>query len=628
MLAANLSVTLGVAYIFFQSHYTFVGHWLVWVLALTTARAAVGYYFNRLFTDEIIREATITSRWLRFYAAGLITSAITWDIIAFLTFGDMNQTTRYTLIIIISALGSGATGITAPLRNVARLYIALMVLPPAFLLLVYSSADLVIGILAVIFCLAMLFSHNSNHRLLRESLRLKLENEQLVNNLKYLNSDLERRVSLRTQALKRIAHHDALTGLPNRRGLIEWMEESLKSASPQEAGILFLDLDRFKQINDALGHDVGDKVLQTIAIRFNDLCPKNCILGRWGGDEFLLITPQMENVRDFVDQLAKRLIDTATAPLELNNEKLGLGLSVGIAYFPTDAADYKDVIQAADLTVAEVKKNGRGQTLVYNDTYAETQRRRFDLSRALTDAIERNKLHLFYQPIVDRDTGEISAFEVLCRWHHPDLGDIRPDEFIRLAEDTDRIIALGEWVLITACQTALTWQDTCKHTKIAVNVSIKQLLSPEFCQRIIHLLEMLNFPINRIILEVTESLFGEEFLDQSLASVQQLHAHGIEVHIDDFGTGYSSLSRLHQFPVAAIKIDRSFVANLDSQKLVIIESAVMIAKRMNLKVVAEGIETLEQAQTLIELGADSLQGFYFGKPQAIANWNVAELPEG
>ena len=160
----------------------------------------------------------------------------------------------------------------------------------------------------------MISSHSSNHRLLRASLTLKIENEQLVNNLQFLNSDLERRVNLRTQALKRIAHHDSLTGLPNRRGLIEWMENSLNADNLQEAAILFLDLDRFKQINDALGHDVGDKVLQTIAVRFNDLCPANCILGRWGGDEFLLITHQRPDTRQMVEQLATRLIDAATAP--------------------------------------------------------------------------------------------------------------------------------------------------------------------------------------------------------------------------------------------------------------------------------------------------------------------------
>ncbi|RYZ92784.1 MAG: EAL domain-containing protein, partial [Moraxellaceae bacterium] len=285
------------------------------------------------------------------------------------------------------------------------------------------------------------------------------------------------------------------------------------------------------------------------------------------------------------------------------------------------------VIQAADLTVAEVKRNGRGQTLVYNDTYAETQRRRFDLSRALAQSIEHNKLHLVYQPIVESKTGVVVALEVLCRWRHPVLGDINPDEFIRLAEDTDRIIALGNWVLHTACESTLQWGNSAKNVKIAVNVSIKQLLSHDFAGHVWATLKRLEFPFERIVLEVTETLFGEEYLEQSLATVTQLRDYGIEVHIDDFGTGYSSLSRLHQFPVAAIKIDRSFVMQLDAQSMVIIESAVMIAKRMNLKVIAEGVETAHQAKILVRLGVDNLQGYYFGKPNCTPRLEPLNLTE-
>ncbi|HMY40052.1 MAG TPA: EAL domain-containing protein, partial [Marinagarivorans sp.] len=575
MLMVNLSVSVGGGIVLYSDGYSYVYHWLALVIVMTVVRLAVGLYFNARYTNTMVVDQKFITLWKGVFAIGLFAAAGVWVAIAIATFThqEIPPTSHYTLLIIMSAMASGATGITAPLKLIGRFYIAIMIIPAAIIMLFYSNNNLIIGVLGLVFCAAMIASHASNHRLLRASLTLKLENEQLVNNLQYLNSDLERRVNLRTQALKRIAHHDSLTGLPNRRGLIEWMENSLDAQKPQEAAILFLDLDRFKQINDALGHDVGDKVLQTIAVRFNDLCPANCILGRWGGDEFLLITQQRPDIRQMVEHLATQLIDAATAPLEMNNEKLGLGLSVGIAYFPTDARDYKDVIQAADLTVAEVKRNGRGQTLVYNDTYAETQRRRFDLSRTLAESIEHNKLHLVYQPIIDSHSGQVVALEVLCRWRHPVLGDINPDEFIRLAEDTDRIIALGDWALRTACQTAQTWGDNARTIKIAINVSIKQLLSNDYAGQVCATLKRLEFPFERLVLEVTETLFGEEYLDQSLGTVTQLRNLGIEVHIDDFGTGYSSLSRLHQFPVAAIKIDRSFIMQLDAQSMVIIESA-------------------------------------------------------
>lgn len=616
MLVVNFCVSIGAAFVLFSDGYTYAYHWVAIVTVMTLLRMSSGFYFKSRRRTQTSFDAKLIMRWKAIFTAGLLGAGLVWVSIAFITFTDekIPPTSNFTLLIMMSAMASGATGISAPLLYTGRAYILLMVVPAALLILFDPSHNWVIGLLALVFGAAMLSSHSGNHRLLRASLSLKIENEQLVNNLQFLNSDLERRVNLRTQALKRIAHHDALTGLPNRRGLIEWMEQTLNAQKTQEAAILFLDLDRFKQINDALGHDIGDKVLQIIAGRFGEICPPNCILGRWGGDEFLVITDQCPEVRKFAEHLATQLIDSATAPIQMHDENLGLGLSVGIAYFPTDARDYKDVIQAADLTVAEVKRSGRGQTLVYNDTYAETQRRRFDLSRTLSESIEQDKLHLVYQPIVDSCSGEVTAFEVLCRWRHPQFGEITPAEFIRLAEDTDKILALGEWVLRTACQSALAWGDNARTIKVAINVSIKQLLSNDYAGQVCATLRRLQFPFERLVLEVTETLFGEEYLDQSLATVIQLRDLGIGVHIDDFGTGYSSLSRLHQFPVAAIKIDRSFVMQLDAQSMVIIESAVMIAKRMQLKVTAEGVESAEQAKILTMLGVDYLQGYFIGKP--------------
>ncbi len=625
MLAVNFSVSIGAALVLLNDGYSYVYYWVTIVTLMTLMRLASGWYFKTHHRTQPLFDAKLIKRWKAIFAMGLLGAGVVWVTFAMLTFADdkIPPTSHFTLLIMMSAMASGATGISAPLLLTGRAYIVLMVVPASLVLLFDPNHNWIIGLLALVFGMAMLSSHSGNHRLLRASLSLKIENEQLVNNLQFLNTDLERRVNLRTQALKRIAHHDALTGLPNRRGLIEWMENSLDARNPLEAAILFLDLDRFKQINDALGHDIGDKVLQTIAYRFREICPTNCILGRWGGDEFLVITDQRADIRPLAEQLATQLIDAATAPLEMHDERLGLGLSVGIAYFPTDAQDYKDVIQAADLTVAEVKRNGRGQTLIYNDTYAETQRRRFDLSRTLTESIEQDKLHLVYQPIVDGTSGAVTAFEVLCRWRHPQFGDITPGEFIRLAEDTDKILALGEWVLRSACLAALSWENTA--VKIAINVSIKQLLSGNFAQQVQSILANLNYPIARLVLEVTETLFGEDYLEQSLNTVTQLRDMGIEVHIDDFGTGYSSLSRLHQFPVAAIKIDRSFVMDLNAHSLVIIESAIMIAKRMQLKVIAEGVETAQQAEILLNLGVDGLQGYYFQAPNSTPDFTAYAL---
>jgi diguanylate cyclase (GGDEF)-like protein len=614
MLIVNVTAAIGAGLVLRSDGFTNIYYWVVAVIILSLLRLLSWVAFKRTM-GAYHPTSGHTGFWHWIFALGIYAAGCLWVGLVMATFEEAPYASRFTLMIIISALAGGATGISAALKYVGRIYITILLLITSIVLYLTSPEDIIIAMLGMVFWVAMVISHRNNHYVLKQSLTLQLENKQLITNLQELNTDLEQRVNQRTQALKRIAHHDSLTGLPNRRGLMEWMENNLDPEIKDESAILFLDLDRFKQINDALGHDVGDQVLQTIAYRFNQLCPDTAILGRWGGDEFLLITAQSPTTRQQAEILARQLIETATAPLQTHNEILGLGLSVGIAYYPTDAKSLKEVIHAADLTVAEVKRSGRGQTLTYNDTYAETQRRRFDLGRALSNAIENSKLHLVYQPIVDVKTGHVSAMEVLVRWRHPVLGDINPNEFVHLAEDTDRIIALGDWVLTHACQAAKNWRSDTKPIKIAVNVSIKQLLVPQFSHKVAQILQQTNFPAENLILEVTESLFGEEYLDSTLDTVKQLQKMNIEVHIDDFGTGYSSLSRLHEFPVTAIKIDRSFVAQIEKQGLVIIESAVMIAKRMNLKVIAEGVETLSQAEQLYQMGIDSLQGFYCGKPE-------------
>jgi diguanylate cyclase len=612
MLLVNIAASIGALVALDPSKLSFAAYWMYGVFCLSVLRLWSWFLFNRAIRLKQVVSTSDYRYWLSFFDAGLYTSALLWVGLFAACLGLANQDGKYTLSTIISALAGGATGITAPLRHTGRVYITLLLLTSSIcLVLVAPSSDLPLAILCFIFLLAMLISHSNNHKVVRQSLTLQQENALLISELRDANISLERRVAKRTEALKRIAYRDALTGLSNRRDILDWMEKNLDKTNINDAAILFLDLDRFKQINDAMGHDIGDQVLQVIALRFKDVLPDNTILGRWGGDEFIVITEQSQDSRKEAESLAKELIEIATAPFNMNGEKLGVGLSVGIAYFPSDATSYKDVIQAADLSVAEVKRTGRGRALTFTETYAETQRRRFDLTSALTDAIVENQLFLVYQPIIEARTGQVVALEALSRWHHPVLGQISPDEFIRLAEDSDRIVALGDWVLRTACKDAATWGSA----KVAVNISIKQLLAEDFCARILEVLAEANLPSAQLQLEITESLFDDENIEFTLETASQLRKLGVEIHIDDFGTGYSSLSRLHQFPVNTIKIDRSFISQPLEQSGVIIESTLMIAKHMHLKVIAEGVENAEQARILTELGVDYLQGYYFATPE-------------
>jgi diguanylate cyclase len=622
MLIVNLAVSTGVAFILYSDGLSNAFYWLAAVFVLSLLRLWSWFHFNNISAKQKLRDQGYGygyAYWCGIYAAQLYVGAFLWMHIFYSANHIAHNESKYALSIVVAAMAAGATGIIAPLKYVGRIYITLLLLPSSILLALAPTQNWVLASLCFIFLIAMIISHYNNHTVLRQSLKLQRENTQLILDLQDINISLERRVAKRTETLKRFAYRDVLTGLPNRRELLEWMEKTFDLEKEGEAAVLFLDLDRFKQINDAMGHDVGDQVLQTIALRFKELLPKNAILARWGGDEFILITAQAPDTRNRAYTLATQLIETATAPFLMNGERLGLGLSVGVAYYPTDANNVKDVIQAADLSVAEVKRTGRGQVLDYTDTYAQTQRRRFDLSRALSDAIASNQLTLAYQPIIKIQTGQVVALEALARWNHPSLGNIDAHEFIHLAEDTDRIIALGDWVLHKACIEARSWGAREHVQKIAVNVSVKQLLSDNFSSRIMHILNHADLPANRLQLEVTETLFNEENLDVMLDTVQKISQQGIAIHIDDFGTGYSSLSRLHQFPVNAIKIDRTFIAQVHGQGRVIIESAVMIAQRMNFKVIAEGVETLEQAKILASIGVDYLQGYYFAHPNSIAH---------
>jgi diguanylate cyclase len=615
MLAVNLACASGMAVKFYSEYTSIISVWIFLVFTVSLLRFILVIHYEKnnatLLTETQIRY------WQRLFVIGLYTAGCLWVYILLFSFQKTSYEDRYLVTLIASALASGATAVIAPLKIAGKVYVTLLLVPCIVAWYFASDDGTIIALLGSMFCIVMLISHNNNHTILLQSLILQYQNSQLINDLQELNTTLEFRVNERTQALKQQAHRDSLTGLFNRRGLTEWIEHNLNPRSTDEAAVLFLDLDRFKQINDAMGHDAGDQVLQTIAYRFRELCPTNAILGRWGGDEFLVVIQHHSGVRRIADTLAKELIRVATDPLEIGRESLGLGLSVGIAYFPTDATDYNDVIQAADLTVAEVKRSGRGQTLAYNQTYAETQRRRFDLSRALSDAIQQHRLHLFYQPIVDAKTGQVKALEALTRWEHPVLGDIDPEEFIRLAEDTDKIIALGDWALTTACLQAKEWMKAPNPPKVAVNISIKQLLATNFYKKVLHILATTELPPTQLVLEVTESLFADEHSESTLKTVTELRHAGIEIQVDDFGTGYSSLSRLDQFPVTAIKIDKSFIAQMNKKGKVIIESAIMIAHRMGFDVIAEGVETKEQATRLTELGVTNMQGFYFSRPNKI-----------
>ncbi|ESQ84250.1 putative bifunctional diguanylate cyclase/phosphodiesterase [Asticcacaulis benevestitus] len=622
MLCVNIAAAIGAACTVGGEGYKLAWVWLTLMLALSAIRLFDWVRHRSAVKSGSVDAPRQIEYWQRNYGMWLCASALLWAVLACAVIdGEAKHAgciSKYTLIIIISALAGGATGVTAALKYEGRTYISILLIPASLALAIFSPVDIAIATLGLVFWVVMLVSHTNNNTILRQSLNLQHENIKLIADLKDLNGTLETKIIDRTRALKEIAYLDALTHLPNRRGLMEWARAFIKDNNTSSVAVMFLDLDRFKQINDALGHDIGDRVLVSVAEQIKTQLPPDAILARWGGDEFIVAVPRTIDAPDRVHSLSDQIIQAVSLPFTLNGETIRLGVSIGLALYPDDDKSFTDVIHAADLAVTEVKRTERGRALAYSETYAEIQRRRYDLSRALGEAIGTDELSLAYQPIISAKTGRVVAQEALARWKHPVLGAISPDEFIKLAEDTDRIVALGDWALERACTDAVNWGQDGAGVKVAVNASIKQLLHGQFDLKVVQILNRTGLSPARLEIEVTESLFDDEHLEQVLGCVKNLRELGVEIHIDDFGTGYSSLSRLHRFPVTGVKIDRHFVNDIDGQGRVIVESAVMIARRFGFEVIAEGVETFAQAKTLYEIGVDKFQGYYFGRPSAVA----------
>ncbi|MEO9132091.1 MAG: bifunctional diguanylate cyclase/phosphodiesterase [Sphingomonas sp.] len=602
---------------------------LVWfaVAAIVSAgRFALGAHLTR---DVVLNgTAAQSARWRRQFAIGLYASASLWTALS-LFVSRSHGAEQFMVAIVLSAMAAGGTGTLAATLREGRVYIAAMLGPVSLLLFSYDEQGLIMTFLGLVFLVVMFVVHNRNHLTIRCGIELKIKNVDLVNDLQALNRDLEQRIEERTEALVNAANSDSLTGLPNRRRLLSWMQAHLHPDGGREAAALFLDLDRFKQINDAMGHDVGDRILQAVVGRLNLLVPDGALLARWGGDEFVLVLGYGEDLLPKAERIANAMIEAVSESFEIEGQSISLGLSAGLAIFPTDATTHEGLILAADLAVAEVKRQGRGKVLSFCVSYAATQKRRFDVSRALAEAVQIEQLVLHYQPIFNWRTGNIHGYEALARWNHPVLGSVGPNEFIPIAEESDGIIALGDLVLRGACADAAGWATSNHAPIVAVNVSVKQLREGDFPLRVAQILAQTGLPAGRLELEVTESVFAEDHIDATKASIESLRAIGVSLSIDDFGTGYSSLSRLLSLPVTAVKIDRSFVSALDGNGGAVIESTLLIARRLGISVVAEGVETQEQFERLSAMGVDLFQGYYFGKPSpTVVNSHEMTWPVG
>lgn len=405
-----------------------------------------------------------------------------------------------------------------------------------------------------------------------------------------------------------MAHHDNLTGLPNRVKFREHLDQALERGSGERIGVLCIDLDLFKNVNDSFGHPIGDRLLKMVAERLQDVMPADALVARLGGDEFAMIVKGNPAPRELND-LSGALIASASAPYAVDGLELVIGASIGIAMSPGDGVTGDDLLRNADMALYRAKSEGGGAHCFFEqemDRQAQTRRAlEFDLRHALADG----QFELHYQPLIDVAANRIVAFESLIRWHHPERGMVSPAEFIPVAEDIGLIVTLGEWVLREACTEAAKWPSD---IKVAVNLSPIQFRSRNLVQTVIAALAHSSLAPTRLELEITESLFLAE-TEANLATLHQLRSLGVRISMDDFGTGYSSLSYLRSFPFDKIKIDRSFVRDLaERQDCVAIVRAISgLGQSLNISTTAEGVETEDQLDRLRAMGCTEVQGFLF-----------------
>ncbi|WP_258042959.1 bifunctional diguanylate cyclase/phosphodiesterase [Sphingomonas sp. NBWT7] len=426
----------------------------------------------------------------------------------------------------------------------------------------------------------------------------------------------ERRES--EEAITRMARSDMLTGLPNRLAISEALAAALDAAERGggRAAFMMIDLDRFKAVNDTLGHPIGDRLLGRVAERLAAMVTRTELIGRLGGDEFaVVVTDAGDSMR--VERLAHAIIDTLSQPYEVDQHTLYVGASVGVATSPRDGRTAETLIRSADLALYRSKDAGGGVFHAYEPTLHVAAEERRILEMALRKALDNGELHLDYQPMVDAGGERLSGFEALLRWQNPTLGSIPPSRFIPLAEETRLIGPIGAWVVRTACEEAARWPGD---TRVAVNVSPEQLHNPAFVTVVAQALAASGLAPSRLELEVTEGVFLKEgtLAVQVLERILDL---GVRLSLDDFGTGYSSLGYLSRTRFSSIKIDRSFVtaaANGAPEALAIIRAVVALAQSLGLATTAEGVETESELAMVRALGCTSVQGFYFGRPLPVA----------
>ena len=541
------------------------------------------------------------------YITGVNPTGVMWAVyLIFVTKYNTSVELTITLIAIAAMAGGSATILAA--HKYTAMFYAFILLSPASIGLLLSEqyALKLLGLLGVSYSIVMLITSKKSADFTRNTLFLKNENKVLVH-------QMEEKVEQRTRKIYELSNLDSLTGLYNRTAFITHLK-TVFASSKKPFALLFIDLDGFKKINDSIGHQAGDQILKKSAERLRLWSLDTKLLCRWGGDEFLMVLADTDEV-GAVD-ISEQLIEMLSEPHNTENSVLSVGATIGIALYPEHARTEDRLIQSADMAMYYQKKQARSTVGVFTEQMDKLYSYELRLKNALTKAIEKQQLRLVFQPIVSSKNNQVAAFETLLRWQLDDE-NIPPDEFICIAEQYGLIHEIGAWVLKDACLQASQWSSE-QALAVCVNVSVIQLQDEHFITIVDDALSNSSLPGERLHIEITESVFAA---DISIISnrIKQLQTRNIKVSIDDFGTGYSSLSVIQDLAINMVKIDRSFVSKMNTNGHAIISAVMHIASSLDFLVIAEGVETEEQAQELQKLGVHYLQGYHYSKPIEIEN---------
>lgn len=566
------------------------------------------------------------------FAFGTIATALVWSAYIILMYKMMPPSALVATVIVFGIISFGSAMSLSPNLVLAMVHLSLICVPFYSVLMLDPPEQFhTVGLIGLVTWAVLLIVAYRINKLFKRSMELKFNNIELLDimederrhaektnqqlleantKLDSTNANLELEVQKRTNDIQTLSNRDSLTSLLNRKSFLQHLDEVLAQAKKLNNGfaVLFIDLDGFKQVNDSLGHRVGDGVLVEVANRLTKYGEQEH-LGRWGGDEFVLVIPYATTETAIAVAQAARSGIANT--FFVQNNQITLDATIGIAIYPEHGLSAQALLERADITMYEQKRMQRGSVGLFSEDILNKLQGERKIQEGLRYALSKNEMHLVYQPIVDAQTDKMTSAEALLRWTFK--GDfIPPDKFIPLAEKTGIIHDIGIWVMHRACIDAMQWGFP-NEVSVSVNVSVIQLMDDGFIASLDRVLKSSGLPPERLHLEITESVFADDKA-KVMAQINGIKARNVGISIDDFGTGYSSLSQLQSLNFDIIKIDRSFVQALDDGSDTIIRATNFIAKEFGCKVIAEGVETETQRIQLKEMGVDLFQGYYFSKP--------------